>query len=356
MSKRLRVGIVGGNAQRGWARDAHIPALKHLKDDFELEAVSARTQTIADEAQAIFGAKRAYADSIALAQDPNIDIVSVTVKVPEHRAVVLAALNAGKHVYCEWPLGRDLAESKEMTSAIGPNSQVMIGLQGLSAPAIRQAAALVASGSLGSLKLMRVFSATAGWGAEASPNHAYLQDKRNGATLETITGGHTLAAMEALAGAYVEVDARNTTLRKHVRIQGSADVVQRSCADHMLVTGQHASGCVSTLEVAGGVIDRSFSLELVGENGWLKISGGHPGGYQVGLLNLETSFPSEPLTPLVATGLDGPPLNVAEHYMRFAKDIRSGAQSVPDFDVAMRLTQLLDTIDLAATKGQRHRL
>ena len=356
MSQLLRVGVVGANIQRGWARDAHIPALQHLSKHFIIAAASARTQAIADDACASFGAKRAYDDSIKLAQDPDIDIVSVTVKVPEHRAVVLAALNAGKHVYCEWPLGRDIAESEEMARAIGPDSRVMIGLQGLSAPAIRQAAALVATGSLGRLQVMRVFSATAGWGPVAAPNHAYLQDKRNGATLETITGGHTLAAMEALAGAYTEVEARNSTLRTQVKIQGSTDIVQRSCADHMFVMGKHDSGCVSTLEVAGGITDRSFSLELIGEAGWLKISGGHPGGYQVGLLNLETSFPSEPLAPLVAADLDGPPINVAEHYMRFAEDIRSDSRSVPDFEVAVRLTRLLDAIDKASVEGQRQRL
>lgn len=356
MSKPLRVGIVGGNVERGWARDAHVPALAQLKHNFVLEAVSARTTAIADAACASFGAKRAYDDSIKLAQDPDIDIVSVTVKVPEHRAVVLAALRAGKHVYCEWPLGRDIAESEEMTLAIDSNSHVMIGLQGLSSPAIRQAAALVASGALGPLRVMRAFSATAGWGEVAAPNHAYLQDKRNGATLETIAGGHTLAAMEALAGAYTEVDARNSTLRKTVKIQGTPEMVERSCADHMLVMGKHSSGCVSTLEVAGGVTDREFSLELIGDNAWLKISGGHIGGYQVGLLKLETSLPSTPPAPLVTAGLDGPPLNVAEHYTRFADDIRSGVRTVPDFSAAVRLTRLLAVIDQASAKGRRQYL
>tara|TARA_R110001592_G_scaffold260403_1_gene524980 strand:- start:88874 stop:89947 length:1074 start_codon:yes stop_codon:yes gene_type:complete len=352
-SKPLRVGIVGANTQRGWARDAHIPALAQLKGDFVLGAVSARSQEIADDACATFGAQRAYCDSIKLAQDPDIDIVSVTVKVPEHRAVVLAALSAGKHVYCEWPLGRDIAESEEMTRAINGNSHVMIGLQGLSAPAIRRAAALVAAGSLGRLHVMRVFSPTAGWGRDAAPNHAYLQDKRNGATLETIAGGHTLAAMEALAGAFIEVDARNSTLRKQVNIQGSSDTVQRSCADHMLVTGKHESGCVSTLEVAGGIVDRGFSLELIGESAWLKISGGHLGGYQVGLLNLETNAPSEAPVALVPAGLDGPPLNVAEHYSRFANDIHSGTRTAPDFNLAVRLTRLLQKIDQASAEGRR---
>src|SRR6516164_6889129 len=124
MTKPIRVGIVGANAQRAWAHDAHVPALAALPG-FQLAAVSARTQELAEAARAAFGAGRAFGDSLALVRDPDIDLVAVTVKVPEHRAVVLAALAAGKHVYCEWPLGRDLAEAEEMAAAVRPGSRVI---------------------------------------------------------------------------------------------------------------------------------------------------------------------------------------------------------------------------------------
>jgi len=198
-----------------------------------------------------------------------------------------------------------------------------------------------------------VYSPTAGWGLESPPFYAYLQDKRNGATLETIAGGHTLASLEAIVGAYVEVDARNTIVQEQIRIQGTAEFVQRTCADHMLVLGRHASGCVSTLEVVGGTPDRPFTLELIGEKGWLKISGGHAGGYQVGFLKLETSFPSEPQPAPIAPDLRGGALNLAESYTRFGSDIRNGTRTVPDFEVAVRLTRLLQAIDQASNEGRR---
>jgi predicted dehydrogenase len=218
MTEPLRVGIVGANAARGWARDSHIPALACL-GQFTLAAVSARTQALAEEARQAFGAGCAYGDSTAMVRSPDVDVVAVTVKVPEHRAIVLAALEAGKHVYCEWPLGRDLAEAQEIAAAVKPGQHVMVGLQALSAASVQQAARLVAEGSLGRPKLLRVFSPTAGWGAEAPQHYAYLQDKRSGATLATIAGGHTLAALEAIVGPYVEVDARTSTLIDKVRIQ-----------------------------------------------------------------------------------------------------------------------------------------
>src|ERR1700704_5517352 len=122
----IRVGIVGANAERGWGRDAHLDALRSLPQ-FTIGAVSARTQALAERAATAFGVTRAFGDSRALARDPDIDLVVVTVKVPEHRTVVLAALEAGKHVYCEWPLGRDLEEAKEMAAAVRPGSHAVVG-------------------------------------------------------------------------------------------------------------------------------------------------------------------------------------------------------------------------------------
>lgn len=347
----IRVGIVGANAARGWARDAHLPALGKLSADFVLSAVSARTQVLAEEASEAYGAEAAFGDSLELARSPSVDLVCVVVKVPEHRAVVLSALSAGKHVYCEWPLGRDLAEAQEMAAAVGPDSHVMIGLQGLSSPAVLAAVDLVRSGTIGRPLAMRVFSPTAGWGTQAPPHYAYLQDKRNGATLETIAGGHTLAVMEALVGAFVEVDARNSILHSHIDVVGEG-AVERTCADHMMVLGRHAGGCVSTLEVAGGVTGKPFRLELDGEAGWLRLTGDFVGGFQGSVLTLETSVADAP-SVAATTDLTGPPANLAESYARLAADIHAGQRTVPDFERAVRLSRLLETIDLASTSGHR---
>src|SRR5687768_10483836 len=106
----LRVGLVGANPERGWAPWAHVPALNALPQ-FRLEGVSARTRETAEAAARAFGAARAYGDTWELVRSPDVDIVTICVKVPEHRPIVLAALEAGKHVFCEWPLGRDVAEA-----------------------------------------------------------------------------------------------------------------------------------------------------------------------------------------------------------------------------------------------------
>ena len=68
--------------------------------------------------------------------------------------------------------------------------------------------------------------------------------------------------------------------------------MERTCADHLLTFGKHASGCISSMEVVGGVTDVPFVFELRGTEGSLSITGGHPGGYQAGPLVVTTNPPS----------------------------------------------------------------
>jgi predicted dehydrogenase len=353
----LRVGIVGAHPSRGWGLVAHLPAVRSLPE-LSLAAVSARTDEAAAQAAAAFGAPRAFGDSLALVHDPDIDVVAVTVKVAEHRAIVLAALQAGKHVYCEWPLGRDLVEASELAGALPTGVHapvhVAIGLQGLLAPAIARAATLIRDGAIGRPLGLRAFGTSGAWGRETTPFYTYLQQKGTGATFESIGVGHVLPAVEALVGDYLQVDARASTWHRRIPVAGTAEVIDRTCADHLLLLGQHSSGCVSTLEIVGGTSDRPVSFEIVGETGWIRISGTVPGMYQIAPLQLEASFPVE--SPVPEPGLTGPAANVARIWQRLASDIVTGGRTVPDFDRAVRLTALLDGIEQASTSGQRRLL
>src|SRR5215217_5748719 len=104
MTDKIRVGIVGANAAQGsWGSRAHIPALKSLPE-YELVAVCTAHEDTALQAAAAFGAQHAFHDYHAMVQHPDVDLVSVAVRVPYHHEIVMAAIAAGKDIYCEWPL------------------------------------------------------------------------------------------------------------------------------------------------------------------------------------------------------------------------------------------------------------
>src|SRR5438309_517901 len=133
---KLGVGIIGVSPTRGWAATAHIPALRALPN-YEIRALSAHSAESARAAGEAFGVSAVFSDNEQLVTQPDIDVVAVTVKVPHHRALVSAALAAGKAVYCEWPLGRDLEDTRAMAALAAEHGvRTVVGLQARQAPAI----------------------------------------------------------------------------------------------------------------------------------------------------------------------------------------------------------------------------
>src|SRR5438552_5843941 len=114
--KRIRVGIIGANPDRGWAAEGHIPALKSLADDFEITALSTTRRESAAAASKRFGVPLAFDNHRELVSSASVDVVAVTVKVPHHLELATAALEAGKAVYCEWPLGNGLQEAETLAA------------------------------------------------------------------------------------------------------------------------------------------------------------------------------------------------------------------------------------------------
>ena len=90
----LRVGVAGADTKASWAKASHVPAITALPG-LRLAAVATRSEGSAREAAEAFGADRWFADASEMVRSDEIDIVSVCVKVPAHRALVLAALAEG---------------------------------------------------------------------------------------------------------------------------------------------------------------------------------------------------------------------------------------------------------------------
>lgn len=99
MADTIRVGIIGASPNRSWALQAHVSALASLPQ-YTVQAVSTSRQESARAAGVKFNAPLAFDDHEQLVAYPEVDLVVVSVKVPHHRQLVLAALEAGKAVFC----------------------------------------------------------------------------------------------------------------------------------------------------------------------------------------------------------------------------------------------------------------
>jgi predicted dehydrogenase len=350
----LRVGIVGANAERGWAKEAHVPALEKLSG-LKLTAVATRTEKSARAAAETFGAEHWYDDAFALVRSDDVDIVSICVKVPEHRKILLAALDAGKHVYCEWPLGRNLQEAEEPAKAAErARVHVAIGLQARLSPAARRARQLVAKGVIGRPLSARIVSTSAAGGPQMPSVYAYLNDPENGATLSTILGGHTLDLVISILGKITQIDALSATHFSSVHLIDTNGQIERKTPDQMLVLSRHENGCIVSADINGTAsVDTPFTFEILGTEGRLSLLGGDPHGFQGGELRLDGDHPFPAPDEPVAGDLPREAANVAEVYARLSRDIRASTWTVTDFDHAVRLTRLMDAVGLAGNTGLR---
>ena len=94
-AQRFKVGIVGLQPGRSWAARGHIPALRALLESFEIAGVANTSLESSQAAAAAMGLPKAYANVAEMVSAPEIDIVTVTVKVAHHLEIVKAAIEAG---------------------------------------------------------------------------------------------------------------------------------------------------------------------------------------------------------------------------------------------------------------------
>src|SRR3954449_2716006 len=272
----LGVGIVGVSPVRGWAATAHIPALRALPN-YEIRALSAHSAESARAAGEAFGVSAVFSDHEQLVTQPDLDVVAVTVKVPHHRELVSAALAAGKAVYCEWPLGRDLADARAMaTLAAEQGVRTVVGLQARQAPAIEFVQELLSDGYVGEVLSTTMVGLSVPGGSVVQPN-AYMLDKTNGANALTVAVGHSLDTLNYLLGEFADLSAVSALRRPLITIEETGEQIVKTAADQVALIGTLTSGVTASIHireaVAGGI---GFLWEINGTDGTLRITADAP--------------------------------------------------------------------------------
>src|SRR5881628_2567095 len=360
----LGVGIIGVSPTRGWAATAHIPALRALPN-YQIRAVSAHSAETARAAGEAFGVSAAFSDHEQLVTQPDIDVVAVTVKVPHHRELVDAALAAGKAVYCEWPLGRDLEDARAMAAlAAEQGVRTVVGLQGRQAPAIGFIRELLGDGYVGEVLSTTMVGVSVAGGSVGQAN-AYMLDETNGANALTIAVGHSLDTLNYVLGEFADLSAVSDLRRPLITIEETGEQIVKTAADQIAVIGTLSSGATASIHVreavAGGT---GFLWEINGTDGTLRITAdaAYPEIHPLTVAGARgRSEPAELAVPTALTqkwpaltSLQGAPAyNVGRAYAAFAADIENGTHTVPDFADAVRSHEVIAAIERSAASGER---
>jgi predicted dehydrogenase len=361
MADKIRVGIVGATLTQGgsgWGANAHVPALKALPE-YELKAICTAHEDTARASAAAFGAERGFHRFGDMASAPDVDLVVVCVRVPGHRDLVMAGLEAGKAVLCEWPLGKNLVEAKEMAGLARKRSlKTIVGLQARSAPAILYARDLVREGYIGEV-LTAHLSCVVQAQLQRGPGRIWQGVRANGANVLTITAGHAIDALCAVLGEFAEVSARvSTRIPEWRTLEGTP--VSVDSPDSINLVGTMVGGAEVTVNVAAVPSNPGGNrIEIYGREGTLVLRA--EGSFNTGSSDLHAGRGKEQLAPLsipsqytfVPSGTPaGSPYNVAQAYARMTDALRGGPSFEVDFDLAVKRHALIDAIEQSSATGR----
>ncbi|MGZ8229681.1 MAG: Gfo/Idh/MocA family protein [Burkholderiales bacterium] len=363
-SEPLRVGLVGAKGR--WGPRAHVPALTRLPQT-QLYAVCTAHADTAQAAADQFGVKRAYGDIDALGADPDVEAALVAVRVPAHYALAKSALEAGKHVYCEWPLGATTQEAEELAALARRNNlHTMVGLQRRASPAYMHLRELVNEGYVG--QVLAVHMTQLGGGVlTRTSDRTWQRDATLGANTLTIWFGHAIDAVCMVVGELTEVSAVISTQVPQWFESDTKKHVDVTSPDNIMIQGRLESGAVLNAYVGHEPYHGSgYRFEIYGKDGTLALIGGGDAGQEAqrkiyGGRKEDPKLKELPIperlkwVPEEVRGT-GPSYDVGQMWVRFAEAIRTNTRIEPDFDSAVRRHRMLDAIRRASDTGQRQKL
>ncbi len=360
MAEKVRLGFVGANVNSTWASQSHFPALL-ASPDVEFTAVCTTRPESAEEARQAFGAKLAFHDFRDMAASPEIDAVAVVVRVPSHYEPTKAAIEAGKHVYTEWPLGRNTAEAEELAAlARDKGVQTAVGLQSRVSPALLYVKELLESGYVGEVLSCSLVTMRDGT-LERPSSRTWQRDASMGANTLTIANGHVIDALRFVAGDFSRVSCMVTTQAKQWYQTDTEEFVDVTSPDNVRVTGQLESGAAASVHVgAAPWAGSGYRMEIYGREGSLIVTGS-VSSQRGEMLRVQGTQRSHQLEDLEIPGRfvyvpadfpKGDPFNVGQMYALFAEAIRTGENRLPTFDTAVDLHRFLDTIKEASDSGR----
>ncbi|QDY70617.1 Gfo/Idh/MocA family protein [Qingshengfaniella alkalisoli] len=202
----LRIGLIG----TGFMGKTHVFGFATAMRVFDLpfapvfHTVADVTQEAANDAARRLGFTHATDNWRGIIDDPEIDLIDITAPNALHKEMALAAIAAGKHVYCEKPLAPLAADAAEMaTAAEAAKVKTQVGFNYLCNPMLQHARRMIERGTLGDIIGYRGIHAE-DYMSDADAPFTFRHDPVGGGALADL-GSHALATAEFLLGPVTRV-------------------------------------------------------------------------------------------------------------------------------------------------------
>lgn len=258
--QEVRVGVIGTSA---FTEEFHLQSLKNHPQVW-LEAICSRTAQRVRAVAERHGIPRIYTDYRDLVHDSELDAVVVVTPNNLHHPMTMAALEAGKHVFCEKPLGMTLQEARQMyekAESAGVTHMTNFTFRGV--PVFTRMKGLVEDGYVGRLYHVSVSFLNS---VNRGNIMVWRRDKRQAGTgaLGDL-GSHVIDLAQWLAGPINRVSAHLSTVTKELVLPGTGETVPNETDDTCALVTEFESGAQGVLHANWSALPGPGRIELRAE-------------------------------------------------------------------------------------------
>ena len=265
--KEIGIGIIGG----GYMGKAHAVAMSAVASVFDtklrprLEMICASTPASSKKYQQAYGFNRAAKDWKELVEDDAVEAIVIASPQETHKEIAEAAFALGKPVFCEKPLGANLADSMAMVDAAEASKCInMVGFNYIRTPASQYARQLIADGRIGDITWFRGEHTEDFFSDPKTPATWRTSDDANG-TMGDLAP-HMINAARALVGPITSLIAEVETVHS---IRPGGEVTNDDQAQFMCRFENGAMGNLFFSRVATGR-KMGYIYEITGTKGAIR--------------------------------------------------------------------------------------
>lgn len=301
-------------------------------------------------------------DFYSLLERDDIHIIDVATPNYLHREQVIAAIRAGKHVYCDKPLAMNAVEAAEMAElARESDATCQITFHNRFAPATMRAKQMVEDGFLGEIVSFRAAYLHSGYTDPSRPMSWRMRFETSGGGAVMDLGSHIIDLVRWFVGDFTRVQANMRTLIKERPVaKGSADKEPVTVDDLAILQLEMLNGAIGTIEasrIATGVAD-DLRFEIHGTRGALMYNlmepewlwayddtkpdgalGGEKGFTRIECLH---NYPQATSLPGKKNPLGWTRMHIASIY-DFVYRAANGMRGEPSFDDGLAVHKIIDT-------------
>jgi len=345
----IRVGVIG----TGFGAAVHIPALKYLPD-IELAAVCSRR---AERARAVadqHAIPTFVTDFRELVRDPQIDAVVIATPPFLHHQMAVAALEAGKHVLCEKPMARNLAETRDMVKmAHDAGVAAMVNHEFRFLPARARVKELIDEGYIGEPQAATITVFRSSLADPQGRPFGWLMEHDKAGGMLGATGSHHIDALRWWFGEVKAVSGATATMVKRRRLPHSSAMATVDADDNFAFVLRFVSGALATVHVTTTApTDLDDEIVLSGSEGLLTVRSGRLiGARRRDGLAAELPIPERLSGNLPEFGhfLIRPTVLLTR---RWIHAIRTGEPASPSFADGAKVQEILDGVVRSSQQGR----